>query len=857
MPGKSDTDLIQTEEVIHDLLTVAEARGEDLLPLIKAHDALTDEMRNRGLVYTPLGKRATTPAKVFNPLPADPHTEHGYDPDEDGSDDTTNDENDYDNDGGVYQGSDDAPGSELREPTERQKPRKRNDIRWQDGPVVKKAYNPDEPRGEGGKWTSGSGSGSKRGRGMTRQEGLDNGQLVDTGHGTDVRSNHPGNGWGPEPLERLRQGSRPRKDAMDTSSSDMEGSEPSHGYNPDSQPRAGDAVRAQNAAHGGPRPLHKIASEIRRDWASQKGGINFAAKPYLDALSGLDEISDNYGADSAHTIVSYLLGNMSQWKGETAKRVKSELKGMLKVKKAMGMGTCSNCDAKSAPGKTMCWKCYGANASKMTKDSGAPPSFTHPEDDPYISRKGTKSGKGGDRNRLKPKKVTGTVDNDTDDKNPGDLGYITAIKKGMATPHAFDPVRNICKNCKGGSESHGDGMDHDFIPVRNICKTCKNGSEMHKAVGYDPILKTVAQEEDPDFWVFFKSLPQLSTADRATMAEQGIALPDGSFPIPNEAHLHAAIRLVGQAQDPQSAMNHIIERAHAMGLQHALPPAWNVSSDPSQGVAAVGEGAHAMGGPNEGQPMTASNAGPVPAGSGHEAMESGSEEEQEHAMGGDEGSEMEGWNAAGGAGAGSAPKAPGEDAQDRQQMQSQTGMQEQSSVVASTPTPKKPKGATPLSGTGPSKPGLMKRLASAFQTSDKPDIDLDEDFSYAVVKSVGEKRYTLGPVYMPGQLDAHGEWATAEDLQHATWDFVKSAEDRSVYLQHSERPAGEWVEIMAWPHPVTAAMTKSRNAPVEFPAGTVYMGVQWEPWAWSMVKEGQITGFSMGGWAQRVEGMPG
>ena len=784
MPAKSDLDLIRAEEGLHLLFSDAMEKGTDPSPLLAAHEVVAKAMRSKGIPFDPLGKK-------------DPHSSHGYDPDDDDDDDTTNDENDSDSDGGMPQGSDDAKGSELREPTERQKPRKRSDIKDTDGPYVMKGYNPDEARGDGGKWTSGGGSSGK----------------------------------------------------VDTSSSDMEGSEPSHGYDPDSQPRDGDAVRAQNAAHGGPRPLHKIASEIRRDWASQKGGINYAAKPYLDALSGLDEISDNYGADSAKTVVSYLLNNMGQWRGETARKVKAELKGMLKTSYSKALSaSCENCGKTAAPGKSMCYKCYGS----MKKDSGPPPSFTHPEDDPVISRKGTKSGKGGEKNRLKPKKVS-SVDNDTDDENDGTLGYITAVNKGEATPHDFVPVRNICRHCKTGSEAHGEGLDHDFHPVRNICKTCRQGSEMHKMVGQDAILKSVAMVDDPDFWEFFKALPQLSTGDRSTMAEQGIALPDGSFPIPDEAHLHAAIRLVGQAQDPQSAMNHIIERAHAMGMQHALPPAWNVSGDPNQGVAAVGEGAHSL---QNGDPqnMQATNASPIdPAAAGEEGM-------GDDANPGAGGPDADA-NPAGMAGVGATPTAPGAAAADRSSMTSQDGMQGTSMEVSSAPTKKQPKkkGATPLSGSGPTQPGLMKRLAGMFTSGEARSIDLDDDFEYAVVKSAAESRYTLGPVYMPGQLDAHGEWATAEDLQKATWDFVKdSGSDHSVYLQHSDQPAGEWVEIMAWPHPVTATMNKAAgSSPVDFPAGTVYMGVTWEPWAWNMVKAGKITGFSMGGWAQRVEGVPG
>jgi len=74
------------------------------------------------------------------------------------------------------------------------------------------------------------------------------------------------------------------------------------------------------------RPLNVIASEVRRDW--QK--VNYAAKPYLDAMSSLNSINDSYGWDSAKSIVLYFLGNASTWKGEKAKEIKAELKAMCK-----------------------------------------------------------------------------------------------------------------------------------------------------------------------------------------------------------------------------------------------------------------------------------------------------------------------------------------------------------------------------------------------------------------------------------------------------------------------------------------------------------------------------------------------
>jgi hypothetical protein len=75
------------------------------------------------------------------------------------------------------------------------------------------------------------------------------------------------------------------------------------------------------------RSLHVIAREIRRDWAKPY----FGAVPYLDAMSGLNSIQDQYGADSAVSIVLYFLSNAATWRGPVAKRVKAELKAMAKV----------------------------------------------------------------------------------------------------------------------------------------------------------------------------------------------------------------------------------------------------------------------------------------------------------------------------------------------------------------------------------------------------------------------------------------------------------------------------------------------------------------------------------------------
>lgn len=73
-----------------------------------------------------------------------------------------------------------------------------------------------------------------------------------------------------------------------------------------------------------PRHLSEIAAEIKRDWKTP----NFAAKPYLSAMAELGEPSESFGADSAKSTILHFLANASSWRGETARKIKAELKSM-------------------------------------------------------------------------------------------------------------------------------------------------------------------------------------------------------------------------------------------------------------------------------------------------------------------------------------------------------------------------------------------------------------------------------------------------------------------------------------------------------------------------------------------------
>lgn len=145
-------------------------------------------------------------------------------------------------------------------------------------------------------------------------------------------------------------------------------------------------------------------------------------------------------------------------------------------------------------------------------------------------------------------------------------------------------------------------------------------------------------------------------------------------------------------------------------------------------------------------------------------------------------------------------------------------------------------------------------IAFPYELTTEDKLDMVKSLTGLVAKSEGERKYTMGPVYVPDFEDAHGEFTDADTLQKALWDWVRKG-DRNIYLQHSEKKAGEMVEVLTWPFPIDADLSVP-NQPVKkysFPSDTPFMGVVWESWAWDLVKSGELRGYSIGGKAKRLE----
>lgn len=130
---------------------------------------------------------------------------------------------------------------------------------------------------------------------------------------------------------------------------------------------------------------------------------------------------------------------------------------------------------------------------------------------------------------------------------------------------------------------------------------------------------------------------------------------------------------------------------------------------------------------------------------------------------------------------------------------------------------------------------------------------LSKDSSF--LRKQAARRFTLGPLYVPDFMDAHGEWTDSEELQQAVWEWVRGG-DRTIYLQHDrDVKAGEWVEVMTMPQPWTVDMLDGAGnaiGKITYPAGTVFLGVIWDEKPWQDIVAGRLRGYSIGGFSDRV-----
>ncbi|QWG50325.1 hypothetical protein EXW28_10795 [Bacillus mycoides] len=115
-----------------------------------------------------------------------------------------------------------------------------------------------------------------------------------------------------------------------------------------------------------------------------------------------------------------------------------------------------------------------------------------------------------------------------------------------------------------------------------------------------------------------------------------------------------------------------------------------------------------------------------------------------------------------------------------------------------------------------------------------------------ILKTEEEKQLITGVVYEPLVEDSHDDMMTAEEIEKAAYTFMENYQH--IDKQHDEI-AGKGTVVENW-----IAKSDMMVGDQEVTAGTWLMTVRVDDEeTWEQVKKGDITGFSMGGFAERIE----
>lgn len=154
--------------------------------------------------------------------------------------------------------------------------------------------------------------------------------------------------------------------------------------------------------------------------------------------------------------------------------------------------------------------------------------------------------------------------------------------------------------------------------------------------------------------------------------------------------------------------------------------------------------------------------------------------------------------------------------------------------------------------------------------------------SKSFIRKSEAQRYTLGVVYTPDEVDAHGDFARAEDIEIACWEFNKNLQTGGHLVKFAKRflssivksARGDTLEVEVSESLLTKGalgiqhsdwsddngeIVESYIAPVDMEIGTEkvkkgtwLMGVVWSQKNWEQIQRGELTGLSLGGTAIRV-----
>ncbi len=158
------------------------------------------------------------------------------------------------------------------------------------------------------------------------------------------------------------------------------------------------------------------------------------------------------------------------------------------------------------------------------------------------------------------------------------------FKRYTAAPNELSLVDRPCiPTAKFLNIQKADGTYEqvEFHPAYTIDDIEIKAREICKAEDLDPDAGISGDLKKTPTWKQFARRAErilekrdFSTKQRDAAAESGAAMPDGSFPIKNEEDFHNAVRLAGNAKNPDAARAHIKRRAKKLGLEEKIPDTW-------------------------------------------------------------------------------------------------------------------------------------------------------------------------------------------------------------------------------------------------------------------------------------------
>jgi hypothetical protein len=142
----------------------------------------------------------------------------------------------------------------------------------------------------------------------------------------------------------------------------------------------------------------------------------------------------------------------------------------------------------------------------------------------------------------------------------------SGLTRYTADPHEISLVDLPCV-----PDATFDVVKDGMVERRSFASRAEAGDQTNEDVDTD--------EEDPD-----ADKREFSAAQREKDAEEGVAMPDGSYPIRSAKDVANAVRDCCRSGEGADVKAHIVARAKAIGADGALPDAWMEAADKAAAV---------------------------------------------------------------------------------------------------------------------------------------------------------------------------------------------------------------------------------------------------------------------------------